>query len=122
MKTLEEYPYLETLLRESLKKLDEKKLIVVDIGAFDGMNCILLKRGFRNIMIYAIEPCPTNYKMLRKKVKKHKNIIPCRIAISNSIGRENLYICRVGGAISSQSNSLFMSFIESKGMKKDWRI
>lgn len=122
MRVLEEYPYLETLSRVLLKKLDKKDLTIVDVGAFDGVSCVLLKRGFRDATIYAIEPCPVNYKVLVKRVKHYENIIPCRVAISDTNGKEYLYIITKGGVeeTSSQSNSLFKQFVRSKSLR-DWR-
>lgn len=110
--THEKYPFLNTLLRTQLKRIGRSgPLVVVDIGAFDGLSCLRLIRGFKKVIVYALEPCPNSYKMLRKNVKTHPEIKTYRLAISGKDGKSIFFIVSpVGHQKISQSNSLYGDF------------
>lgn len=117
VKHFEKHPYTNTLLEIQLQRLPQKtKKIIVDVGAFDGVNCVRLARKFPNSFTYAIEPCPKNFKVLCYNTKRHKNIKPVQVALSDKDGEEVLFTTRdyKHKSVSSQSNSLYEDFLFDK--------
>lgn len=117
MKVFEKYPYLNLLIKTQLERFEtDRGGVIVDIGAFDGGGASRIAREFRQATVYAIEPCPRNYKILCRSAGKSKNMITDRLAISDYNGRADLFLAYEAGGkrTSSQSNSLFQDFIESK--------
>ena len=118
---LDKFPYTQTLLFLLLKKLKKRNLVIMDIGAYTGNYCIKLSQKYNRAIIHAIEPCPKNHKMLRGVTRHFTNIYAYRCAISNTTGKQTLYTISSQNnlKISSQSNSLYPSFIkEKKGVGK----
>lgn len=88
---LEKYePYETRLMLGQAKKGD----VVVDIGANIGFDSILLasKVGSKG-KVYAFEPDPINFSILKKNIKanKMKNIIAIRLAVSDKNGISHLF-------------------------------
>lgn len=118
MKVFESYPYLHLLIKIQLERFrtNQEGGVIIDIGAFDGVNTIRMAREFGLATVYAIEPCPRNFKVLCNHSRKTKNIITSQLAISDINGRVNLFLAHKpkDERASSQSNSLFQEFVESK--------
>lgn len=94
---------------ETVQKIVKEGDIVVDIGANIGYYALLESKivGARGI-IYAIEPVPENYDLLKKNIalNTYSNIESYRIAIGNKNGTEKMYVPpqRNLSAITSVSN------------------
>jgi FkbM family methyltransferase len=80
---------------------------VVDIGAHLGIFSVFASRNNRNGKIFALEPSPKNFKLLKYniKVNKIKNIVPIKKAVSNLDGKKKL----------------FLGFIDSGNSLLDWQ-
>jgi len=73
----------------------EKGSIVVDIGAHVGTYTIkAASRIGNNGHVYAIEPSPESYALLKHNIKinSFNNITPLNIALSNQNGKQKLYL------------------------------
>lgn len=84
--------------------------VVIDLGAHIGMFCIPLAKDYPNIKIIAVEPNPTNYRNLRRNIRKSEvtNIIPVYSGIWDKpdIGLESVYpLGNSGGSHTSENNS-----------------
>ncbi len=80
---LEKYePYLTKLI---LRQAQDKKSVVLDIGANIGYYTVLLASSARKVI--AIEPDPINFEILKKNIyeNKLKNVI----AVQAAVGKEN---------------------------------
>ena len=53
-----------------------KKLPIIDCGANIGISSLWFAKEFPGAEIYAVEPSPTNFEMLRKNVAAYPNIVP----------------------------------------------
>ena len=113
---LEKYPYITTLLRIQLQRLKKDKRIIVDIGSFDGKNCISLAKLIGNSFTYAIEPCARAVFELKRNIRKMKNIKIHRLSITGENGEGKLFTIpgTSHNPIISQSNSMHSDFISSK--------
>lgn len=86
------YEPLETKI---VKKEIEQGNIVLDIGANIGYyTLIFAKLVGENGKVYAFEPDPTNYSLLKKNIKinGYKNVVLLQKAVSNKTGKINLYL------------------------------
>lgn len=91
--------------------------IIVEVGAFDGNTVISAYRKFSNSTIYAIEPCPRNFKFIKRRFRGLDGIFPRRVLIGNTTGKSDFYIAfneKYDRRLSSQSNSFFHSFVRKK--------
>lgn len=64
--------------------------IVIDCGANIGVFSVLGSLKSSNGRVYAFEPIPEVYNMLKKTAALYNNIIPCELALSNTNG--NIYM------------------------------
>lgn len=87
------YEEFETkLIKKQIKQGD----IVLDIGANIGYyTLIFAKLVGKNGKVYAFEPDPTNFAILKKNVEinGYKNIILINKAVSDKTGKLKLYLC-----------------------------
>lgn len=74
--------------------------IIFDVGANQGQSIERFKKIFNNPIIHAFEPINYEYKKLKKKYLKEKNIIIKNYAIGDKIEKKNLYVT-VGSGNSS---------------------
>jgi FkbM family methyltransferase len=67
--------------------------VVIDIGAHIGTYSLVLSQQLKSGTIYAFEPCLDTFTYLQKNVSENKiaNIIPLKIALSDSIGTTTLF-------------------------------
>lgn len=64
--------------------------VVVDVGAHVGIVAIILAKMHPEITIYAVEPCPTNFKHLVQNIALNKvnNIHPFNVVMSDKTGNK----------------------------------
>lgn len=86
----------EEITTRLFKKTVKEGNIVIDLGANIGYFTLLAanlvgKRG----KVYAFEPEPKNYNYLLKNIRlnNYDNVLATQKAVSDKIGRTNLYIC-----------------------------
>jgi len=64
---------------------------ILDIGAYDGTDSIILSRIFNKAKIYSFEADSNNYSKLVTNIKYRRNIIPINAAVSNNSGEIEFY-------------------------------
>jgi len=105
-----------------LDRLQKKTLVSVEIGAFKGNTVAQLHQRYGNtIQIYPIEACPLNFRYLKRRFKKFKNVKLRNIAISDVDGKEKFYVIKRDPDeknLSSEANSLYESFLKDK----EWAV
>jgi len=80
---------------ETVKKIIKKNDIVLDVGANIGyLTLIFAKLVGENGKVYAFEPDPTNFDLLKKNVETngYKNVILVRKALSDKTGKTKLFL------------------------------
>ncbi|MFX0138510.1 MAG: FkbM family methyltransferase [Candidatus Hodarchaeota archaeon] len=117
---LERYPYVNSLIEIQLRRLKLRTNIIVDVGAFNGKNCLSVAKHIKNSITYAIEPYSRAYKNLVKLSKKVKNIKPYNLAITDNNGETILYF--IPNKDIPQSSSLYSEFTNSKNSKEKTEI
>jgi len=95
----------------TIKRLKEDS-IVVYVGGYDGrvatnyLNC-------RPFALHIIEPCPKNYKIMKKNLESYPDVKCHQMAIGGETGGGMLNVCHFSGkAGSSGSNSLFKDHLK----------
>ena len=86
----------EPLETEFVKKEVKKGNVVLDIGANIGYyTLIFAKLVGENGKVFAFEPDPTNFALLKKNVEMngYKNVVLVQRAVSNKTGKLKLYLC-----------------------------
>lgn len=87
----------EPLVTKLVKKYVKKDDIILDIGAHIGYYTIILAElvGEKG-KVFAFEPNPTNFALLKRNVKinGYNNVILVQKAVSNKTGRIKLYISK----------------------------
>jgi len=105
--------------RHVSSKLDQNS-IVIDIGAYNGdrsIDIMNISRGNPN-NYYLIEACPINYKQIKNR---NTGVNIFNIAISDKDGLSDFYIVNHEESEgTSQANSLFKEFVESKKWSKEF--
>jgi FkbM family methyltransferase len=114
------YEPFETELLHRLVKPGET---VIDIGANIGYYTLILARlvGERG-KVYAFEPDPTNYELLKRNIELngYKNVVPVMKATSNKNGTLRLYLCRDNQAMHRVYESQYCDgFIEIEAVRLD---
>ncbi len=118
---------LITRLGYSIKKISkgsnpysvQKKLIsntnpiIFDVGAYDGEVSKKYDKIFPTSQIYAFEPFPESFSLLKKAVVSHGNISINNVALSSSFGKQSFFI---NGSYAT--NSLFATDKESENYWK----
>ena len=96
-----------------LKKLNFKKPIFLDVGAFKGIWISKYLKKFPNLVAYLIEPHEKSYLYLREKFKNYENISLFKMGLSNSNEVQKVNI---------NSKSYTNSFLEfDKNVSKSWK-
>jgi len=88
----------EGIMSKFVKKEIKKGDIVLDLGANIGYwTCLLAELVGENGHVYAFEPEPHNFELLKKNVEinNYKNVTLEQKAISNKTGKTNLFISDV---------------------------
>jgi len=104
-----EWGFYEKYETELFKKLIEKGMVVVDIGANIGYYTLLAARLVgEEGRVFAFEPDHYNYRLLCKniEVNAHRNVIPVRKAIFSKSGKMKLFLDKsnLGGHSLSEAN------------------
>ena len=105
------------LINQNIVSLGRDELSFIDVGSFNGEFAASFAKNYPSSTMYAIEACPTNFKSVQDISSNVKNIIPCWNAISDSDGEVIFNIAvnnKYKGKLSSQSNSLYSSFVDGK--------
>ena len=74
--------------------------VVFDVGANVGHYSLLARSHIRDARIYAFEPSPNTYEILRKEIERagaQSSIFPEKVGFSNSPGELNLYAYSIDG-------------------------
>ena len=107
-KTLAVYKSREDDMIQVIKEELKPGMTIIDCGSNIGFYPLLESHVLRgNGLIYAIEPDPRNYKILKKNLEicpHSKMINPFKIALSNKNGTTHMYIAK-----QSNLNKLFAS-------------
>ena len=85
-------PFETEVVKKEIKKGD----VVLDIGANIGYyTLIFAKLVGKEGKVFAFEPDPTNFSLLKKNVEinDYKNVILVKKAVSNKTGKIKLYLC-----------------------------
>lgn len=85
-------------------KLDVPPKIIFDLGSNVGASVIFFKLKFSSAEIYAFEPDPKIFLILKKNTDQFEGVHVYNFAISNKSGKENFYI--------NSKNSLSSSLIK----------
>ena len=84
-------PFETKIFKKSIKKGD----VVLDIGAHIGYYTLIAAKivGDKG-KVYAFEPDPKNFSLLKKNIEEnnYKNVVPINKAVSNNNGKIKLYI------------------------------
>ena len=67
--------------------------VIIDIGAHIGTYSLVVSQQLKKGTVYAFEPCLDTFTLLQKNAEENaiKNIIPLKIALSDSIGTTTLF-------------------------------
>jgi FkbM family methyltransferase len=71
-----------------------KNPTIIEAGACSGIDTLALNQLWPNSQIYAFEPNPNSYRMLKKNVSSIPNISYFNIALGDKSGFTNFYVCR----------------------------
>jgi FkbM family methyltransferase len=66
--------------------------VIIDCGAHDGTDTVVMARRWPGAQLYAFEPVPALYQRLRASTEAHSNVKCFPLAISNRIGTEEMHI------------------------------
>ncbi len=69
---------------------------VMDIGAHIGVVSIHMATAAKNVKVYALEPFPENYALLRQNIRENNlvgTILPYELAVSHATGKRELFTC-----------------------------
>jgi FkbM family methyltransferase len=89
--------------------------IFINIGAYNGGDCIRMTENFPSVIAHAIEPCPTNFAVIQNKTKGLSRIKCHNVAITNQNGLIDFFISKHATSQgTSQANSLYNKFLEEK--------
>lgn len=89
--------YLKEELEIKKELLDfyttKKSLIIFDIGTCDGLDAVKYHRLFPNSTLYAFEPLPANFLLLKQNIEKYNcPIFPINLALSNEVGTAEFHV------------------------------
>ncbi len=97
-------PFTTELLENSIKL----NHIVLDIGASIGHFSVISGKKAKNGKVYAFEPSPTDFGLLKENVKLNRltNVYPFQKAVANKKGFMELYYFKVAGWSSMYKHSI----------------
>jgi len=95
-----------------LRRMIEPGMICVDIGANIGYFTVIMSKAVEEYgRVYAFEPDEANFSLLQKNLElnKCKNVIPEKLAVSNTRGRTELYVDKInfGGHSLERKGKIF---------------
>jgi FkbM family methyltransferase len=116
-------------MEQNIKKLFKpvSNSIIIDIGAFVGTSTLMFNEWYPNSAIFAVEACPKNFKVMKKKVA-NTSIMPIHAAICNNTGDIEFFVvddskCQgTHEGTSSRSNSIFKAFTKHKRFKNRQKV
>lgn len=108
-----EDPYVE-----QKRLLGHKAKVIFEIGAADGRDCLRYAELFCDAKIYAFEPFPGNFDLLKNKsAHKEPRIIPVNAAVSKREGKAKFYVSEWSDASSlfraTQTGSTFDKYTKT---------
>lgn len=82
--------------------------IIVEAGAYDGSDSIIISEWWPQGMVHSFEPIPELYKKLSHKTQQSKSIITYQLALGDFVGIGSMYVSEEPWnlGIPSQSSSL----------------
>jgi len=82
--------------------------VILEAGAFDGSETVLIKKKWPRSVIYSFEPVPEAYNWLSKKTKNLNDIYCFGIALSNKTGYHKFFLSEESNnrGVTFQSGSL----------------
>lgn len=89
-----------------IKKYLPENPIIIDAGAFDGTDSIVMSTLIPGSTIHAFEPDPENYLKLQKKIKTHPNIFCYSAALGDKNGITHFHRSQDDKRHDRQSGSL----------------
>ena len=109
-KTIEKFPYGNTLINIQLNRLLGKKAKshMIDIGSYDGTFAKWVAERYKRMTVHAIEPSESAYAVVRKAVAGCPNVRCHHLAISSRTERAEFYVDVKKDGV-SQSSSLIKS-------------
>jgi FkbM family methyltransferase len=108
----------EIFINESYRWIsEEKKPLILDVGANIGVSCLYFKSKFPDARIICFEPDPNAFELLcmNIEVNQLKDIEPIQAAISNDDGFANFY----GQVDELHTDARGNSLVEIWGMQRD---
>ncbi len=66
--------------------------IILEAGAYDGEDSVMLKRYWPLSTVHAFEPVPDLYKLVQNKIKHEKNIFAYPLALSDKNGKATFHV------------------------------
>ena len=73
---------------------NKNELIFFDIGACEGLSSFRYLSIFPKSKIYAFEPVPSNFKIIKKVIEEHQlnNLLPFELGLSSKKGEATFYV------------------------------
>ncbi len=91
-------------------EIDFRPKIIIDCGSNIGLSALFFQKKYPGVTIIAVEPEPSNFKMLLKNTRNYKNIQCLNYAVWNQNVKlaiaENMEIDKWGFTMSSHPNEL----------------
>ena len=90
------------------KKYLPSNPIIIEAGAYDGLDSLKLSNSWPQASIYIFEPIPELFGSILNNVKHHQNIIPFDCALGENNGETSFYISsfKESPTVASHSSSL----------------
>ncbi len=112
--------YLDEVYDRFYKMMQDD--IVIDVGAHVGAFTLKAARRVRNGKVVAVEPHPSNYRLLLKNIafNKLENVIPINSALSNYHGMAKLYLSK--DSVQHSLRSTKGKYIEVEVKTLDWLL
>lgn len=93
----------EDISKNRLKKWLPANPTIIDCGSNDGKDSVELARIIPGATVYAFEPVPKVFEMLKKATGRYKNIQCYQLALSNKTGKAEMYVS--SNAVDNRSSS-----------------
>ncbi len=94
--TASDYPFYRFELPESSLAIIQKFLpedpVIIDAGAFDGKESVVMSKLWPNGTIHSFEPVPYLYKILLRNTKSAPNIYAYNFALSSTNGMAEMHL------------------------------
>lgn len=103
----------EQITKEYIKELLSEKPIIIEAGAHKGRDTVKLSKACPFGMIYAFEPIPELFNILKEYTQEYKNISCYPMALSHETGINNIYVSS-GRSDAASSLLLPHSYLEEQ--------